>query len=827
MRGCFACKDAHKIDAGRIHSAVIKANSNPGLFCAAGSRMIDAASAGIILKKERQMIQLSGQKTIIDNNSILDEEEAAARKIDVEAARDNTLAWRILSDHAKKTDGGKVQVSFDMLASHDITYVGIIQSARAAGLTKFPLPYILTNCHNSLCAFGGTINEDDHVFGLAACQKYGGIFVPPHCAVIHQFMREMKASTGGMVLGSDSHTRYGTLGCMGVGEGGGELVRQLLGKTWNIDRPEVVAVWLEGEPNPGVGPQDVALAIIGAVFRDGFVKNKIMEFMGPGIAGLSMDYRAGIDIMTTETACLSSIWPTDEKVEVWMEKHGRKGDFAPLGVEGPATYDGLVRVDLSTIEPMIALPFHPANIYTIRELAAHADEILGEIDNEAVRLFGELGKALDLRSKIKDGAIVADQGIIAGCAGGTFENISWASAILSDFSAVNPKFTFSLYPASVPVASALINNGATEKLMSLGAMVQTAFCGPCFGAAETPAHGSLSLRHTTRNFPNREGSKPGQGQLAAVALMDARSIAATAANGGRLRPATELDWKNNSSLKANLDYNFNPTFYKKRVYNGFGEPRPDTPLIFGPNISDWPVIEKLPEHLILLVAAVIDDPVTTTDELIPSGEISSLRSNPQKLAEYTLSRKDPQYVGRAKQMLEMEKRRLANPDDPELLAKARELMGLCQNDTRVDEMNAQVKDLRNVGFGSLIFAIRPGDGSAREQAASSQKILGGWANLAVEYATKRYRSNLINWGIIPFTVKEELGKALKPGDHFILPYVRSAIAEGQDYMLSALIHEQGGKTWSEQIGLALHNLSQEEREIILSGCLINYYNNEK
>lgn len=771
------------------------------------------------------MIQLSGQKTVIENNTILDSREAASRNINMEAARDNTLAWRILSAHARP-GGDQVRIAFDMLASHDITYVGIIQSARAAGLTSFPLPYVLTNCHNSLCAFGGTINEDDHVFGLAACQKYGGIFVPPHCAVIHQYMREMMARSGGMVLGSDSHTRYGTLGCMGVGEGGGELVRQLLGKTWDIDRPEVIAVWLEGSPRPGVGPQDVALAIIGAVFNEGFVKNKIVEFTGPGIAGLSIDYRAGIDIMTTETACLSSIWPTDEKVAEWMEKHGRKDDFAPLEVNGLAAYDGLVRVDLSAIEPMIALPFHPANIYTIRELLASANDILGKIDDEAARLFGDLGKALNLRGKIRDGGIVADQGIIAGCAGGTFENISWASAILGDFRASNPKFTFSLYPASVPVASALINNGATEKLMSLGAMVQTAFCGPCFGAAETPAHGSLSLRHTTRNFPNREGSKPGQGQLAAVALMDARSIAATAANGGRLMPATDLDWKNNSLLTANLDYHFNPSFYKKRVYNGFGQPRPNTPLIFGPNIADWPVIEKLPEHLILLVAAVIDDPVTTTDELIPSGEISSLRSNPQKLAEYTLSRKDPEYVGRAKRMLEMERKRLANPADPELLAKARELMSLCQNDTKVDEMNAQVKDLRNVGFGSLIFAIKPGDGSAREQAASSQKILGGWANLAAEYATRRYRTNLINWGIIPFTVKKELGNDLRSGDYLVLPYVRSAIAEGQANMLSSLIHEQGDKTWSEQIGLGLHNLSPEEREILLAGCLINYYNKE-
>lgn len=773
------------------------------------------------------MIVLSNEKTVIAEGAILGMEEAAAKKIDLKKAHDATLAWRILSAHGKK-ESDQLHITFDMLASHDITYVGIIQSARAAGLTRFPLPYVLTNCHNSLCAFGGTINEDDHVFGLAACQKYGGIFVPPHCAVIHQYMREMMAKTGGMVLGSDSHTRYGALGAMGVGEGGGELVRQLLEKTWDIPRPEVIAIWLEGAPQPGVGPQDVSLAIIGAVFEKGFVKNKIMEFMGPGLSNLSMDFRSGIDTMTTETACLSSIWPTDEKVAEWLEKHDRKEDYKPLYLEGPALYDGIVRVDLSAIEPMIALPFHPSNIYTIKELLVHAEEILGEVDAEAVRLFGDLGKSINLRGKIRDGGIVADQGVIAGCAGGTFENITYASSILSAFDGFDPKFTFSLYPASVPVASALINNGATEKLMSLGAMVQTAFCGPCFGASDTPAHGAFSIRHTTRNFPNREGSKPGEGQLSAVALMDARSIAATAGNGGKIRPATELDWNDEDQfLNVNLKYNFNPNFYRKRIYNGFGKPRPDTPLIFGPNIADWPVIEKLPEHLILLVGAVIDDPVTTTDELIPSGEISSLRSNPQKLAEFTLSRKDPQYVGRAKKMLEMEKKRLANPNDAELLGFARGLLALCQNDTKVDEMNAQIKTLKNVGFGSLIFAVKPGDGSAREQAASSQKILGGWANIACEYATKRYRSNLINWGIIPFIAKKELGKDLRPGDYFIFPYVRSAIAEGQVNMVAALIHEAGKNTWSEQIGLGLRNLSEEEREIILAGCLINYYNRNK
>ena len=773
------------------------------------------------------MITLSAEKTVINEGKLQSAAEAQAQGIDLGKASRNTLAARILAAHQAKdapTDG-QVHVRFDSLASHDITYVGIIQTARASGLKEFPLPYVLTNCHNSLCAVGGTINEDDHLFGLAAAKKYGGIFVPPHLSIIHQYMREMMTRCGGMILGSDSHTRYGALGVMGVGEGGPELVKQLLGKTWDVAEPEVVAVWLEGEPAPGVGPQDVALALIGAVFKDGFVKNKVLEFMGPGIGALSVDFRCGVDVMTTETACLSSIWRTDDKVREWLTLHGRADDYTELTLQGPACYDGLVRIDLSAVVPMIALPFHPSNVHTIAEVTAHADELLGEVEEEAVRLFGDAGKGLKLRDKIRDGAIVADQGIIAGCAGGTFENISMASAILGTWNTSNPHFTFSVYPASVPQSVALVNNGATERLMTLGAMVKTAFCGPCFGAGDTPAHGGLSLRHTTRNFPNREGSKPGEGQIAAVALMDARSIAATAANGGRITPATSLDW-NSPDLKVDLKYHFNPEIYQRRVYNGFGHPEPGTELVFGPNIADWPELAPLPEHLVLEVASVITDPVTTTDELIPSGETSSLRSNPQRLAEFTLSRKDPGYVGRAKAAQALEKRRLANPDDVEVLAKVRALVDICPEQPGVGEMLVEPHPLRHVGLGSLIFALKPGDGSAREQAASSQKVLGGWANLAVEYATKRYRSNLINWGILPFQVEKELARDLKPGDWLIIPGVRPAIAAGRPTILAALVHtetEGGKKPWAEQVALSLRGLSENERQVLLDGSLINHY----
>lgn len=768
------------------------------------------------------MIQLCKDKIVVADGQHMTVDEARGKGVDASAAA--TLAARILAAHNRADAEGECRISFDVLASHDITYVGIIQTARASGLERFPVPYVLANCHNSLCAVGGTINEDDHVFGLKAAQKYGGIFVPPHLAVLHQFMREMMAKPGGMALGSDSHTRYGALGALGVGEGGPEIVKQLLGQTWNVKTPEVVLVWLDGQPKPGVGPQDVALALIKAVYDSGFVKNKILEFAGPGIASLSMDYRCGIDVMTTETACLSSIWPTDGKVAEWLDLHERKGDFIDLKLEAPALYDGMIRINLTAIEPMIALPFHPSNAYPIREFNDNAKDMLAEVEKNAAQLFGEAAKSLNLRAKIHDGAVVADQGIIAGCAGGTFENITCASSILGDWTAQNPHFTLAVYPASVPQASALINNGATERLMTLGAIVKTAFCGPCFGAGDTPANGALSIRHTTRNFPNREGSKPGERQLAAVALMDARSIAASAANGGKITPATDLDW-DASCLDVDLKYHFNSKVYKRRVYNGFGQPKPETELIFGPNIADWPHFGALPEHLILEVASVLLDPVTTTDELIPSGETSSLRSNPDRLAEFALSRKDPAYVSRAKAMRELEGKRLANPADKEVNAKVRGIIALCPDQPVAVQLLEGSDPLSRIGLGSVIYAVKPGDGSAREQAASVQKVLGGWANMAVEYATKRYRSNLINWGMIPFTVPERLGKDLKAGDYIIIPHIRSCLFNGQPEVLCALVHmnDDGSKTWSEQIALSIKNLTTEERQVIMDGCLINYY----
>lgn len=773
------------------------------------------------------MIRLSAEKTVVSEGTLLSVAEAEARGIDLAAAARNTLAARILARHqAPNTpEDGRLHIRFDSLASHDITYVGIIQTARASGLERFPLPYVLTNCHNSLCAVGGTINEDDHCFGLSAARKYGGIFVPPHLAVIHQYVREIMARCGGMILGSDSHTRYGALGVMGVGEGGPELVKQLLGKTWDVAEPEVIVVWLEGAPAPGVGPQDVALTLVGAVFRNGFAKNKVLEFMGPGVDALSVDFRMGVDVMTTETACLSSIWRTDEKVRRWLALHGREADYAALDLEGPACYDGLVRINLSAVEPMIALPFHPSNVRTIAEFTAHAADLLGEVESEAARLFGGAAKGLRLRDKVRDGGVIADQGIIAGCAGGTFENISLASAILGVWDASSPAFSLSVYPASAPQAVALINNGATERLMTLGAVVKTAFCGPCFGAGDTPAHGGLSLRHSTRNFPNREGSKPGEGQIAAVALMDARSIAATAARGGRITPATDLDWKK-PSLDVNLNYRFNSAIYQRRVYNGFGRPQTDEPLIFGPNIADWPALSPLPDHLLLAVASVITDPVTTTDELIPSGETSSLRSNPLKLAEFTLSRKDPAYVGRAKAAQALERQRSANPDDAALLEKLNTLCAPYKGQPCVAALLSSERPLTHLGIGSLVFALRPGDGSAREQAASCQKVLGGWANIAVEYATKRYRSNLVNWGILPLTADADLARCLKTGDWLVLPNIRAGVANGEETVLAVLIHAADGEKaapWAEPISLRLRGLSAEERQILLDGCLMNHY----
>ena len=772
------------------------------------------------------MIQLFDQPTVLDGTQILSGNEAKARGMNLDAARANTLARRILAAHNKgAATEATLRLRFDALASHDITYVGIIQTARASGLTEFPVPYALTNCHNSLCAVGGTINEDDHLFGLSATQKYGGIFVPPHLAVIHQYVREMMTKCGGMILGSDSHTRYGALGVMGVGEGGPELVKQLLGKTYDVPVPKVVAVWLEGTPAPGVGPQDVALAIIGAVFKNGFVKNKILEFMGPGIDGLSVEYRCGIDVMTTETTCLSSIWRTDDKVRHYLALHGRQQDFTEL-----ACYDGLIRVDLGKIEPMMALPFHPSNVFPVAEVVRHADEILAAVDAEAERQFGGAGRSLNLRGKIRDGGVWVDQGIIAGCAGGSFENISLTAAILDGKSTGNQAFSLSVYPASEPQALALVRNGSTARLMAAGAVLKNAFCGPCFGAGDTPANGALSIRHSTRNFPNREGSKPSGGQLSAVALMDARSIAATAARGGRLTPATDLDWKS-PELDVDLSYHFEPLIYQRRVYNGFGAPRPETPLIFGPNIADWPEMSPLPRHLLLQVASVITDPVTTTDELIPSGETSSLRSNPLKLAEHALSRKDPAYVDRAKAFQALEKARLNNPADPELLARVREICAACDGQTGMEDFFAGQQPLKHIGLGTTIFAVKPGDGSAREQAASCQKVLGGWANLAVEYATKRYRSNLINWGMLPFVVDAGLANALRVGDYLVIPHIREAVEEKRPVILACLVHagEDGaqGKARAEQISLNLRELTDDERQIILDGCLINFYNSQR
>ncbi len=765
------------------------------------------------------MITVRNTPVVLDGGCLLAPQEAREKGIDMEKATGATLAAQILAAHATDCRDGVLHITFDAMLSHDITFVGIIQTARASGLKSFPLPYALTNCHNSLCAVGGTINEDDHLFGYSAARRYGGIYVPPHMAVIHQYAREMMAGCGRMILGSDSHTRYGALGTMGFGEGGPELVKQLLGRTYDIAMPEAVLVWLENAPRPGVGPQDVALALIAAVFKSGVVKNRVLEFAGPGLAGLSVDYRCGIDVMTTETTCLSSIWETDPKVQAYLAAHGRADAYRPLRHDAPAAFSALVRIDLSRVEPMIALPFHPSNAFPVAEVAAHPADYLGHVEEEAARQFGSLAKGFDLRGKIRSGGVWADQGVIAGCAGGTYENLTVASRIL----AAHPgpqggAFSLNVYPASQPQALALVRNGSYARFMEAGAIVKTAFCGPCFGAGDTPAHGALSLRHSTRNFPNREGSKPGNGQLAGVALMDARSIAATAANGGRLTPATELDW---DGLSCDLGYAFDPLPYASRCYDGVGRPQPDAPLIMGPNITDWPAMPALPEHLLLRVDSVIHDPVTTTDELIPSGETSSLRSNPLKLSEFALSRKDPGYVGRAKSVREIERRREADHADADALGYATAACSALRSAAPEawDRVFAR-GTMKDLGFGSAIFAVKPGDGSAREQAASCQKVLGGWANLAVEYATKRYRSNLVNWGMLPFLVDPALGERLELGAFVLVPGIRSAIAGGQEGVC-AWVMQDGA---AEKAELRLGALTDEERRIILAGCLINFYN---
>jgi aconitate hydratase len=693
-----------------------------------------------------------------------------------------------------------LQIGFDCLASHDLTYVGVIQTAKAAGLDQFPIPYILTNCHNSLCAVGGTLNEDDHRFGLSAAKKYGGIFVPPHLAVIHSYIREMHAACGSMILGSDSHTRYGAVGTMGVGEGGGELVKQLLGKTYDTEYPEIVCVYLRGKVQPGVGPQDVALAIIGAVFKKGYVKNRIMEFTGEGIASLSADFRQGIDVMTTETSCLSSIWQTDDVIKDFLACHGRPESYKPLKPAAVAWYDGLVEVDLSTIEPMIALPFHPSNVYTIKALHENAADILRKTEVEAAELITGKNVSINLVDKVVNGKVKTDQGIIAGCSGGTWENIMAARNIIGKGKLGNDGFALSIYPASQPVMFDLLRNGAWEDLIRMGAIVRTSFCGPCFGAGDVPANGQLSIRHTTRNFPNREGSKPGEGQLAAVALMDARSVAATAINNGILTAATEAD----GDLSG---YKFDSQIYEARVYQGFGKPEKETEIQYGPNITDWPAIGRLEENLLLGIASVINDPVTTTDELIPSGDTSTYRSNPAAMARYTLSRKDPEYVERADSFKELEQQRLNGQELPESISAVMK---------KIHAASGIDLTTKNTGLGSVIYAVKPGDGSAREQAASCQRVLGGCANIAREYATRRYRSNLINWGLLPLLANDDID--LTAGDFIFIPQIRAAIESGQNTINAFYAGNE-----IRPVSLSLGDLTGEERRILLAGCLINFY----
>ena len=719
-----------------------------------------------------------------------------------------TISYGILKAHNTSGSMDKLQIKFDKLTSHDITYVGIIQTARASGLERFPIPYVLTNCHNSLCAVGGTINEDDHMFGLSCAKRYGGIYVPPHQAVIHQYAREMLSGGGKMILGSDSHTRYGALGTMAMGEGGPELVKQLLGRTYDIDRPEVIAVYLTGKPRHGVGPQDIALAIIGEVFDKGYVKNKVMEFVGPGVANLSVDYRIGVDVMTTETTCLSSIWQTDDAVRDYYDIHGRVEEFAELSPGEVAYYDGMIELDLDSIRPMIAMPFHPSNIYTIAELKDNLADILDDVEKRAaVSLDGQV--AFTLKDKVRDGRLYVDQGIIAGCAGGGFENITDAADILRGKSIGPDEFTLSVYPASTPIYMELVKNGAVADLMATGAIVKTAFCGPCFGAGDTPGNNGFSIRHSTRNFPNREGSKLQNGQIASVALMDARSIAATAANAGYLTGADELDTEFTKPV-----YHFDGRIYTNRVFDSKGVADKETEVVFGPNIKDWPAMAALPHNLILKVVSEIHDPVTTTDELIPSGETSSYRSNPLGLAEFTLSRKDPAYVGRAKEVQKAQKAIEADSCPGDALE---EIHGVMQ------AIHTEFADVNrgNIGIGSTIFAVKPGDGSAREQAASCQKVLGGWANIANEYATKRYRSNLINWGMLPLLIDEgEL--PFTNGDYLFLPGIDEEIAAGASEIRAFVIRDGGLVPFT----LHIDALTDAEKSIIEKGCLINYYRSE-
>lgn len=744
------------------------------------------------------MITIKNEGTYYHEGKLVSISEAKALGLpNPEEAKRGTIAYSILEAHNTSGDMSDLKIKMDAMASHDITYVGIIQTARASGLREFPLPYVLTNCHNSLCAVGGTINEDDHVFGLSAAKKYGGEFVPAHQAVIHQYMRERYAGCGKMILASDSHTRYGALGSISIGEGGPELVKQLLSKTYDIKYPRVVGIYLENAPRAGVGPQDVALAIIGATFKKGIVKNSVMEFFGPGIQNLGMDYRNGIDVMTTETSCLSSIWATDDTVKCFLVNHGRAGDYCELMPQDGAYYDDMIVVDLAKVEPMIALPFHPSNTYTIAELKANLSDILNQVDSDIYEQLDNKKVAIKLTSKIKDGNLMVDQGFIGGCSGGLYQNICRAAEILDGHAIGSDAFWLSVYPASQPMMMALTQNGVLNKLMASGVSIRSAFCGPCFGAGDVPANGALSIRHATRNFPNREGSKPGDGQISYVALMDARSIAATARNGGKLTAATELERVPVEPISD--DYRYDDSPYKSRIYRGVGKPQPDYELKFGPNIADWPKMIGMTDDLVISVASAIYDPVTTTDELIPSGETSSYRSNPMKLASFALSRKDPQYVSRAKAIAEIEAGRQSEGE-----AKISGLTDI---------------DWSKTAIGSAVFALKPGDGSAREQAASCQRVLGGVANIAAEYATKRYRSNVVNWGMLPFILDDAESFEIKANDLIYIKGIR-AVLEGDAEEVPAVLYQDGK---ARDITLKLPGLTREERDIILAGCLINYY----
>ena len=752
---------------------------------------------------------INGTEIVKDSTEALECVKAKTGKnITKEEAAKETMAYSILEKHNTSGNMDKLKIKFDAMASHDITYVGIIQTAMASGLEKFPIPYVLTNCHNTLCAVGGTINEDDHMYGLSAAKKFGGIFVPGHQAVIHSYMREMMSGCGKMIIGSDSHTRYGALGTMAVGEGGPELVKQLLNRTYDIDCPKVIGVYLTGAPAKGVGPQDVALAIIGEVFENGYVKNKVMEFVGDGIKNLSADFRCGIDVMTTETTCLSSIWVTDDTIKEFYEIHGRKEEFKEIKPGEVAYYDGMVYVDLSKIKPMIAMPFHPSNVYTIEDLNKNLVDIIDKVEQTAKKQLDNSKIKFTLRDKIRNGKLYVEQGVIAGCAGGTFENICAAADILSGASVGSDAFSLSVYPGSQPIFLKLMENGVMNKLATAGAVIRSAFCGPCFGAGDVPSNNGLSIRHTTRNFPNREGSKPGNGQIASVALMDARSIAATAANKGQLTAATDIDVD-----FGKYKYFFNKEVYDNRVYQGFGKADSTQEIKYGPNIVPWPEMSSLTDNIVLKVASLITDPVTTTDELIPSGETSSYRSNPLGLAEFTLSRKDPAYVGIAKQIQKSEKARL-NGENP--------FAENADYEKAFNVINKQFNiDAKETGVGSLVYAVKPGDGSAREQAASCQKVLGGWANIAEEYATKRYRSNLINWGMLPFLFKGEL--PFEKGDFIFIPEIRKAIAQKATQIKAYVVKEDSLKEFT----LEMADLTDDEREIILAGCLINFYKSGK